>query len=64
MECIKEHLPHDSFETKDEIYKRGQQVKNFLKEFRQQNKLEGGEKIVCVSHSTLLSSVTASGFQG
>ena len=64
LECILEHLPHDSFETKQEIYDRGQRVKAFLKEFRRSHPLEADEKIVVVSHSTLLSSLTASGYTG
>lgn len=64
IECIQEHLPDDAFETKQEIYHRGLQVKDYLREFRRSNPLVDDEKIVVVSHSCLISSMTASGYIG
>jgi len=64
LECINEHLPHDAFETKQDLYNRGQRVLKFLAEFRRSHSLEDDDKIVCVSHSALLSALTASGYEG
>ncbi len=57
-------LPDGAFETKKDIYGRGQVVKQLLKDFLAGHPLVGDEKIAIVCHSQLISSVTADGYEG
>jgi len=59
---VRKHVK-DAFETKKDIYYRSLKVKDFLKQFRSENPVEGDERIVLVCHSQLISALTSSGYE-
>lgn len=57
-------LPHGAFETEDELYARGQKVKQVCRDFLAAHPIKKNERVAVVCHSKLIASITADGVKG
>ena len=53
-----------ALEPHDDLYKRGQNVKQFLQYFSETAQIDKSEKIAVVCHSALIASLNAKGVTG
>lgn len=56
---IESLLAFESFETDEDIYKRGQAFKRFFREYVTQNPLKEGDKLAVVCHSKFICALTS-----
>ena len=64
VQVMKAELPDGAFETKDDMYHRSQHGLTVIRDFVNNNPLQGDEKLAIVCHSQFIAGCTADGFSG